>query len=73
MYIRPLLIVEVEPPAPIAIAIVATAGSLATMAPSASCLRIMSANEMSWAASEVPVMKPVSCCGKKPFGMITNR
>ncbi len=30
-------------------------------------------NEMSWHASVTPIMKPVSCCGKKPFGIATNR
>ena len=35
--------------------------------------RTASANEMSCAASEVPMMSPVSCCGKKPFGMTAKR
>ena len=32
----------------------------------------MPAGEMSCAASVTPRMSPVSCSGKKPFGMITN-
>ena len=39
----------------------------------ASCCVIISANEMSCAASEMPVMRPVSCCGKKPLGMIDEQ
>ncbi len=70
---RPLLIDEDEPPAPMAMAMVATAGSLATTSPSASCRRIISAKEMSCAASDTPLMRPVSCCGKKPLGMAMNR
>ena len=34
---------------------------------SASWRRDISANEMSCAASEVPMMKPVSCCREKSF------
>ena len=45
----------------------ATAGSLDTIRPSSSCRRDISANEMSWAASDVPMMKPVSWVGKNPF------
>ena len=29
-------------------------------------------NEMLWSAWMPPIMRPVSCCGKKPFGMIMN-
>ena len=32
----------------------------------------MPAGEMSCAASVTPRMRPVSCSGKKPFGMIRN-
>ena len=34
---------------------------------------IISAKEMSCAASDVPEIRPVSCCGKKPLGMMMNR
>ena len=27
--------------------------------------------EMLWSACIPPIIRPVSCCGKKPFGMIT--
>ena len=48
------------PVAPISMPTLATAGSLSTMRPSSNCFRDISANEMSWAASEVPMIKPVS-------------
>ena len=28
-------------------------------------------NEMLWSACSPPIIRPVSCCGKKPFGTIT--
>ena len=28
-------------------------------------------NEMLWSACNPPIIRPVSCCGKKPFGTIT--
>ena len=42
----------------------------ATMSGAACCRRTISSNEMSCGASESPMMIPVSCCGKKPFGII---
>ena len=30
-------------------------------------------NEMLWSAWMPPTSRPVSCCGKKPLGMITYR
>ena len=40
---------------------------------SASCRSIMRENETSGAASETPMMRPVSSTGKKPFGTTTAR
>ena len=28
-------------------------------------------NEMLWSARMPPMMRPVSCCGKKPLGIVT--
>ncbi len=39
------------------------------MAASAAEWRAMSSTEMVCEASDTPVITPVSCCGKKPFGM----
>jgi hypothetical protein len=59
-----------EPPlGPTDEAKLAMSGSLAMTAASACCFSIMPANEMSCAASEMPVIRPVSCCGKKPLGI----
>ena len=30
-------------------------------------------NEMLWSAWMPPIIRPVSCCGKKPFGMTVNK
>ena len=30
-------------------------------------------NEMLWSAWMPPIIRPVSCCGKKPFGMIDEQ
>ncbi len=30
-------------------------------------------NEMFWSAWKKPCKRPVSCCGKKPFGIVMNK
>ena len=65
---KKLPLLPARPLPPIAMATVATSGSACTILPSASWWRTMSAKEMSWRASEVAVIRPMSCCGKKPFG-----
>ncbi len=71
MNIRPEL--SAWPLPPIDIATLATSGSAWITAPTAFCRSSMAANEMSCPPSVMPTIRPVSCCGKKPFGMITNR
>jgi hypothetical protein len=71
MYMRPELSAWPLPPSDMPT--VATAGSAWTMAPTFSCSACIAENEMSCDASVTPIMKPVSCCGKKPFGIATNR
>ena len=39
---------------------------------SASCRRFISAGDTSCPPTEMPVMRPVSWVGKKPFGIVTN-
>jgi hypothetical protein len=68
-----LPLLPARPLPPITIATEATSGSACTILPSSSWRRFMSAKEMSWLASEVAVIRPLSCCGKKPLGMMTNR
>ena len=65
---RPLLTVEAPMPEPMNEAIVATAGSARTIRATRCCNCFMAMKEISWAASVVPKMMPVSCCGKKPLG-----
>jgi len=44
-------------------------GSWATTALSASVRAFIAGNEMSCGACEPPPAEPVSCCGKRPFGI----
>ena len=55
-------------PPPMKEASVATAGSSRTIRATFCWSSVMAVKEMSWAASVVPKMMPVSCCGKKPLG-----
>ena len=71
MYMRPEF--SAVPPPPMNIAIESTAGSACTIWLSSSWRRFISANEMSWGISETAVRKPLSCCGKKPFGIRMKR
>ena len=68
---RPVLVVCEPPVAPTAEVKLAMSGSLARIAASCCWRSTIAANEMSCAASDTPVMNPVSCCGKKPLGMTT--
>ena len=49
----------------------ATAGCASTTSFTSSWRSRMAGKEMSCGASEIPAMLPVSCCGKRPFGMMT--
>ena len=46
------------------------AGSDCTILTNWRNLRRIAWNEMLWSARMKPMMRPVSCCGKKPFGMM---
>ena len=48
-----------------------TAGSRMMMAANWFSILAIAAKEMSWRAWAAPKMKPVSCSGKKPFGITT--
>ena len=63
----------VVPVAPICEPTEATAGSFWITPITASMRPSIAGKEMLWAASAIAMIIPVSCCGKKPFGMITNR
>ena len=62
---RPVLYVVLPPAKP---TLVATAGSLITMFMNWVIFPFMAEKEMSCAACTDPLIRPVSCCGKKPFG-----
>src|SRR5215831_12411365 len=51
----------------------ATSGSFARTPATSRCSRFISVGETSCAASMMPIIRPLSWVGKKPFGMITNR
>ena len=68
---RPLLLVGFTPSAPIDEATEATSGSDRIVSSTVRCRFVSRANEASGCATETPTMSPVSCKGKKPFGMTT--
>ena len=47
----------------------AMSGSCASSSATLRCSRFISAGETSCAASMMPMIRPVSCVGKKPFGI----
>jgi len=66
---RPLLSVVLVPSTPMKEDRFSTAGSSSTI-PARVCWRSdMAVKEMSWGASEIAWIRPVSCTGKKPLGM----
>ena len=47
-----------------------TSGSLRNAVSTVACSRFISANETSCPPSMTAMMRPVSCSGRKPFGMM---
>ena len=70
---RPLLEVGLVPSAPMNEATVRTSGSCSTTSARARCRSAMRVNEASGAPSVTPLIRPVSCCGKKPLGTMKAR
>jgi len=62
---RPVLVV---PPPPTEPETALTAGSALTMVTNSRSRPFMAWNEMDWSAWMAPMMRPVSCWGKKPLG-----
>ncbi len=60
-------------PPPVKPTTVSTAGSRRMMFTSWRSLPCKASNEMLWSARSPPLMRPVSCCGKKPLGAAANR
>ena len=69
--IRPLFSVALVPSTPMNDDRSTTSRSRRIASASACCLPAIAPNEMSWAAYEMPWIRPVSCTGKKPFGIST--
>src|ERR1700694_3018674 len=64
------VMVGVEPLGPINEPTEAIAGSCSTVSTTACWRSDIAGKEISWEASVMPKMNPVSCCGKNPFGMM---
>jgi len=69
IWMRPLFWVVLVPSIPMKEDRLATAGSCRMVTASACWRSAMAAKEMLWGPSEMPRITPVSCTGKKPFGM----
>ena len=72
MYSVPVLVCADAPPLPDPVepTTSCTAGSACTIAIICVNFLLISWNEMPWSACRLPIMRPVSSSGKKPFGMI---
>ena len=58
-------------PPPVKETTFSTAGSFRTICMKRLSFSIRAGNDVSCAAWTLPERRPVSCCGKKPFGMTT--
>jgi hypothetical protein len=70
MNMRPWLTEGFQPEAPTEEPTLATAGSASTMSRAWFCSLVMAPNEMSVAATVEAMTRPVSSCGKFPFGVL---
>ena len=70
---RPLLVVVFVPSAPINDERLSTAGSSRITFASSCCFTAMAFELIVAGACDMPWMTPVSCTGKKPFGIMTYR
>ncbi len=71
IWMRPLLSVVFVPSTPMNDDRLSTAGSFRITRASACCRSAIAAKDTVCGASEMPRITPVSCTGKKPFGMTT--
>ena len=58
-------------PPPVTAVTLLTAGSPRTIATICAILSCIDWNDAVWSARMKPTSRPVSCCGKKPFGLAT--
>ena len=68
---RPLLAVMLVPSIPMNDDRLATSGSFKITSASRRWRALMAGKEMLCGASEIPMITPVSCTGKKPVGTMT--
>jgi len=62
---------ELVCPPPVKPATLSIAGSDRTISTNWRNFRRIAWKEMLWSARMPPMMRPVSCCGKKPLGIVT--
>ena len=60
---------ELRCPPPVNAVTLSTAGSASTMPARRFSFSFIAWKEIDWSARTEPMRRPVSCCGKKPFGM----
>ena len=71
--VSPVFGVAFRAPTPTKPATPATSGSLRITSVTARCRSSKAWNDTSCAASVTPTIRPVSCCGRNPFGITTYR
>ena len=67
------IVPELREPPPVTAVRVSTAGSERTISTSRVIFCCIAWNELDWSARIQPIRRPVSCCGKKPFGISMYR
>ena len=67
------IVPELREPPPVTAVTVSTAGSARTISTSRLIFCCIAWNELDWSARIQPIRRPVSCCGKKPFGISMYR
>ena len=73
IWMRPLFSVVFVPSMPMKLLRLSTALSARITRTSACCRWLIASKLMSWAASLMPRITPVSCTGKNPLGMTSYR
>ena len=67
------IVPELREPPPVTAVSVSTAGSERTISTRRVIFCCIAWNELDWSPRIQPIRRPVSCCGKKPFGISMYR
>ena len=67
------IVPELRDPPPVTAVTSSTAGSARTISTSRPIFCCIDWNELDWSPRIPPISRPVSCCGKKPFGISMYR